>query len=134
MRCGRTSPGCCSTGSSPSSCATSRWRSSPPISRCARGTAMRARASAVLGGRAWTRDAVPRLFDELDSRVLRERLFATLQSAEPEAEGGIEVQGGTIPAGGLRACRDAYARDGRRVGLSFHGVVGTAAAADLAGI
>ena len=49
--------------------------------------------------RPWDRDAVHRLFDELEFRVLRERLFATLQSAEPEAEGGIEVQGGAIPAG-----------------------------------
>ncbi|HEX3258443.1 MAG TPA: DNA polymerase I [Pseudonocardia sp.] len=87
-----------------------------------------------LAVRPWNRDAVHRLFDELEFRVLRERLFATLQSAEPEAEGGIEVQGGTIPAGGLRAWLDAHARDGRRVGLAFHGVVGTAAAADLAGI
>ena len=87
-----------------------------------------------LAVRPWDRDAVHRLFDELEFRVLRERLFATLQSAEPEAEGGIEVQGGTIPSGELRAWLDAHARDGRRVGLAFHGVVGTPAAADLAGI
>ena len=80
-----------------------------------------------LAVRPWDRDAVHRLFDELEFRVLRERLFATLQSAEPEAEGGIEVQGGTIAPGGLRAWLDAHARDGRRVGLAFHGVVGTAA-------
>ena len=89
---------------------------------------------ADLAVRPWNRDAVHRLFDELEFRVLRERLFATLQSAEPEAEGGIEVQGGAIPPGALRAWLDAHARDGRRVGLAFHGVVGTAAAADLAGI
>ncbi len=89
---------------------------------------------ADLAVRPWNRDAVHRLFDELEFRVLRERLFATLQSAEPEAEGGIEVQGGAIPPGELRAWLDAHARDGRRVGLAFHGVVGTAAAADLAGI
>ena len=65
----------------------------------------------------WDRDAVHRLFDELEFRVLRERLFATLQSAEPEAEGGIEVQGGAIPPGGLRAWLDEHARDGRRVGV-----------------
>ena len=87
-----------------------------------------------LAVRPWDRDAVHRLFDELEFRVLRERLFATLQSAEPEAEGGIEVQGGAIAPGGLRAWLDEHARDGRRVGLAFHGVVGTAAAADLTGI
>ena len=75
-----------------------------------------------------------RLFDELEFRVLRERLFATLQSAEPEAEGGIEVQGGAIPTGGVRAWLDAHARDGRRVGLAFHGITGGATAGDVAGI
>ncbi len=89
---------------------------------------------ADLAVRPWNRDAVHRLFDELEFRVLRERLFATLQSAEPEAEGGIEVQGGAVPAGGLRAWLDGHARDGRRVGLAFHGITGTAAAADLTGI
>ncbi len=84
--------------------------------------------------RPWNRDAVHRLFDELEFRVLRERLFATLQSAEPEAEGGIEVQGGAIPEGALRAWLDEHARDGRRVGLAFHGVTGSAASADLTGI
>ena len=68
-----------------------------------------------------------RLFDELEFRVLRERLFATLQSAEPEAEGGIEVQGGALAPGAVRAWLDAHARDGRRVGLAFHGITGGAA-------
>jgi len=84
--------------------------------------------------RPWDRDAVHRLFDELEFRVLRERLFATLQSAEPEAEGGIEVQGGTLEPGTIRAWLDANARDGRRVGLSFHGLTGLATGSDLAGI
>jgi DNA polymerase-1 len=84
--------------------------------------------------RPWDRDAVHRLFDELEFRVLRERLFSTLTSAEPEAEGGIEVQGGAIAPGGVRAWLDEHARDGRRVGLAFHGLTGGAVGADLAGI
>ncbi|MHA6782463.1 DNA polymerase I [Pseudonocardia saturnea] len=84
--------------------------------------------------RPWDRDAVHRLFDELEFRVLRERLFATLVSAEPEAEGGIEVQGGAVAPGGVRAWLDAHARDGRRVGLAFHGITGGATDGDLAGI
>src|SRR3954467_1145098 len=84
--------------------------------------------------RRWDRDAVHRLFDELEFRVLRERLFATLQSAEPEAEGGIEVQGGALRPGEVRGWLDANARDGRRVGLSFQGLTGGAASADVAGI
>ncbi|WP_300019424.1 DNA polymerase I [Pseudonocardia sp.] len=89
---------------------------------------------AELEVRPWDRDAVHRLFDELEFRVLRERLFATLVSAEPEAEGGIEVQGGAIAPGGVRAWLDAHARDGRRVGLAFHGITGGATDGDLAGI
>jgi DNA polymerase-1 len=91
-------------------------------------------APADLELRPWDRDAVHRLFDELEFRVLRERLFATLQSAEPEAEGGIEVQGGAIEPGSVRAWLDTHARDGRRVGLAFHGLTGGATAGDLAGI
>jgi DNA polymerase-1 len=89
---------------------------------------------AELTVRPWDREAVHRLFDELEFRVLRERLFATLQSAEPEAEGGIEVQGGALEPGSVRAWLEANARDGRRVGLSFGGITGGATNGDLAGI
>ncbi len=87
-----------------------------------------------LAVRPWDREAVHRLFDELEFRVLRERLFSTLQSAEPEAEGGIEVHGGAVEPGGVRAWLDANARGGKRVGLAFAGLTGGPAAADLAGI
>ncbi len=89
---------------------------------------------AELEVRPWDRDAVHRLFDELEFRVLRDRLFATLVSAEPEAEGGIEVRGGAIAPGAVRAWLDAHARDGRRVGLAFQGITGGATAGDVAGI
>ncbi len=89
---------------------------------------------AELTARPWDREAVHRLFDELEFRVLRERLFATLQSAEPEAEGGIEVQGGAVATGAVRAWLDAHARDGRRVGVAFHGLTGGVTTADLRGI
>ncbi|MCW2644889.1 MAG: polymerase, partial [Pseudonocardiales bacterium] len=39
----------------------------------------------------WDRDEVHALFDDLQFRVLRERLFATVQAAEPEAEEGFDV-------------------------------------------
>src|SRR5918998_1066974 len=69
----------------------------------------------------WDRDAVHRLFDELEFRVLRDRLFATLSAAEPEAEEGFDVRGGMIEPGGVAAWLDAHARDGRRIGLAFRG-------------
>jgi DNA polymerase-1 len=69
----------------------------------------------------WDRDAVHRLFDELEFRVLRDRLFATLSTPEPEAEHGFEARGGMIEAGEVATWLDAHARDGRRTGLAFRG-------------
>ncbi len=83
--------------------------------------------------RPWDRDAVHRVFDELEFRVLRDRLFATLSSAEPEVEEGFEVTGGLAEPGGLAAWLDAHARDGRRLGLSFTGTWGSGHG-DLRGI
>ncbi|MGZ8750089.1 MAG: DNA polymerase I [Pseudonocardia sp.] len=84
--------------------------------------------------RPWDREAVHRLFDELEFRVLRERLFATLTSAEPEADEGFEVEGGALEPGTVRAWLDTHARDGRRVGLAVHGRLGTWAGRDVEGI
>jgi DNA polymerase-1 len=39
----------------------------------------------------WDREEVHQVFDGLEFRVLRERLFATLASPEPEAEGGFDL-------------------------------------------
>src|SRR5215207_7241649 len=87
-----------------------------------------------LAVRPWDREAVHRLFDDLEFRVLRERLFATLTSAEPEADEGFDVEGGALAPGTVRAWLDDNAGDGRRVGLAFHGITGGAAGGDLAGI
>ncbi|MBP2368737.1 DNA polymerase I [Pseudonocardia parietis] len=87
-----------------------------------------------LEARPWDRDAVHRLFDELEFRVLRERLFSTLSSAEPEADSAFEVSGTVLEPGAVRAWLSAHARDGRRVALSFAGVTGPIAGRDLAGI
>ncbi len=40
---------------------------------------------------AWDREEVHRVFDGLEFRILRDRLFATLTTPEPEAEGGFEL-------------------------------------------
>ena len=82
----------------------------------------------------WDRDAVHRLFDELEFRVLRERLFATLSTAEPEADEGFQVRGGLVAPGEAAAWLDAHARDGGRVGLAFHGQLATWIGRDLDGI
>src|SRR6478752_7137505 len=87
-----------------------------------------------LAVRPWDREAVHRLFDELEFRVLRERLFATLTSAEPEVEEGFDVEGGALEPGTVRAWLDAHARDGRRVGVVVHGQLATWAGRDVEGI
>ncbi|WP_433787860.1 DNA polymerase I [Actinomycetospora sp. CA-101289] len=71
--------------------------------------------------RQWDRDAVHQLFDQLEFRVLRERLFSTLTAAEPEAEEGFEVRGAALEPGAVGDWLTDHARDGRRVGLAFRG-------------
>lgn len=68
------------------------------------------------------RDAVHRLFDELEFRVLRDRLFGELTTAEPEAEHGFEVSGGALEPGALPGWLASHAPAGTRVGLSFRDV------------
>ena len=81
----------------------------------------------------WDRDAVHRLFDDLEFRVLRDRLFATLSSAEPEVEEGFEVTGGALEPGELAGWLREHASDGGRVGLSCTGSWVTGAG-DLSGV
>ncbi len=68
-----------------------------------------------LAAKPWDRDAVHRLFDELEFRVLRDRLFGELTTAEPEAEHGFEVSGGALEPGELPGWLD-QARAGRHAG------------------
>ncbi|WP_410574501.1 DNA polymerase I [Amycolatopsis sp. cmx-4-61] len=83
--------------------------------------------------RPWDRDAVHRLFDELEFRVLRDRLFATLQSAEPEADEGFEVSGSALAPGALGAWLSTHASAGEPVALSFR-TVGASVRSDLRAI
>ncbi|GGG11539.1 DNA polymerase I [Rhodococcoides trifolii] len=71
---------------------------------------------------AWDRDRVHALFDDLEFRVLRDRLFDTLTSAEPESDEGFEIRGGGLAPGELPDWLAAHASSGQRTGLS---VVGT---------
>ena len=47
----------------------------------------------------WDRDHIHRLFDDLEFRVLRDRLFETLASADPEVDEGFDVRGGRCSLG-----------------------------------
>ena len=69
----------------------------------------------------WNRDAVHRLFDELEFRVLRDRLFETLAAPQPEAEEGFQLRGAALRPGEVAGWLAEHAGDGRRAGLSFRG-------------
>ena len=75
----------------------------------------------------WDRDQIHRLFDDLEFRVLRDRLFDTLSAVEPEVEEGFDVRGGALEPGAVAGWLAAHAADGRRAGLA---VVGTHAVYD----
>ncbi|SDE98348.1 DNA polymerase I [Blastococcus fimeti] len=75
-----------------------------------------------LAVQAWDRNEVHTLFDNLQFRVLRDRLFATLTSAEPEVEGGFEVDLDELARGELGEWLDTHARG--RTGVIFRGTWG----------
>ncbi|WP_298886413.1 DNA polymerase I [uncultured Serinicoccus sp.] len=66
-----------------------------------------------LEARGWDREEVHRVFDGLEFRVLRDRLFSTLESAETEAEDGIEVAGTLLAPGAVAAWLEEHATQGR---------------------
>lgn len=72
----------------------------------------------------WDREQIHQLFDDLEFRVLRDRLFETLSTAGgtvPEAEEGFEVRGGALEPGTVAAWLAEHAADGRRAGLAVIG-------------
>jgi DNA polymerase I len=70
----------------------------------------------------WDRDQIHQLFDQLEFRVLRDRLFDTLAAVEPEVDEGFDVRGGALEPGTIRQWLADHIADGRRAGLA---VVGT---------
>ncbi|WP_234806595.1 DNA polymerase I [Mycolicibacter nonchromogenicus] len=73
----------------------------------------------------WDREQIHQLFDDLEFRVLRDRLFETLSTAGGavlEAEEGFEVRGGALEPGTVAGWLAEHAADGRRTGLA---VIGT---------
>jgi DNA polymerase-1 len=69
----------------------------------------------------WDRDQIHRLFDDLEFRVLRDRLFDTLAAVEPEVDEGFDVRGDALEPGAVGAWLDQHARDGRRAGMAVSG-------------
>lgn len=78
----------------------------------------------ALARQQWDRDEVHRLFDDLQFRVLRERLFATVEAAAPEAEEGFDVAVQRLGVDDVTQWLGEHAGDGVRVGVSFRGTWG----------
>ena len=76
----------------------------------------------TLGLLPWDRDKIHQLFDDLEFRVLRDRLFETLATAEPEVEDGFDVRGGALEPGTVALWLAEHASGTTRSGLA---VVGT---------
>ncbi|MGO4203380.1 DNA polymerase I [Rhodococcus sp. TAF43] len=81
----------------------------------------------------WDRERIHALFDDLEFKVLRDRLFATLSSAEPEAEEGFEVRGRALTPGEVAGWIADHASTGERHGLSVVGA-GTPYGGDVTAI
>ena len=69
----------------------------------------------------WDRDHIHRLFDDLEFRVLRDRLFETLAAVEPEVDEGFDVRGAALEPGTVGRWLAEHAGDGRRAGLAVAG-------------
>jgi DNA polymerase I len=73
----------------------------------------------------WNREILNTLFDTLQFRVLRERLYTTLSPSEPDtAEAGFELDGRVLAAGELPEWLDEHARSPARHGLAISGTWG----------
>jgi DNA polymerase-1 len=71
--------------------------------------------------RPWDRQEVHKLFDGLEFRVLRDRLFTTLESEEEVDGSGFELDGRRLGQGEVAGWLAEHAKAGERVGVQVHG-------------
>ncbi|WP_109471460.1 DNA polymerase I [Ornithinimicrobium cavernae] len=71
--------------------------------------------------RVWDREEIHTVFDRLEFRVLRDRLFDYLDPVEDEAEEGIEVEGARIDPAELPGWLAEHAPAGTRTGVHVTG-------------
>ena len=78
-------------------------------------------APTELERKTWDRDAVHTLFDSLEFRVLRDRLFATIEAPTPEGEGGIDVEGEVLESAEVPDWLAEHAKGEGRTGVHLVG-------------
>jgi len=72
----------------------------------------------------WDREEVHKVFDGLEFRVLRERLFETFDAAPDEAEGGFDLDASVLTSGDVKAWLDEHAVASAPTGVHVVGVWG----------
>ncbi|MDQ7909515.1 DNA polymerase I [Phytohabitans sp. ZYX-F-186] len=72
----------------------------------------------------WDREAVHQVFDALEFRVLRERLYQYLDAVEPEAEAGFELDGSVLGGGEVAGWLESFAPAGAALGVAVAGRFG----------
>ena len=75
----------------------------------------------------WDREAVHRVFDALEFRVLRDRLYSYLQAVEPESEAGFDLTGEILGPGRVAAWLARHAAGDTPVGVAVAGSFGRGA-------
>ena len=73
---------------------------------------------------SWDREQVHQLFDNLQFRVLRDRLFTDLSADEPSTEGGFEVTVDEIAPGGLDQWLAEHGHGPHPTGIAAYGTWG----------
>jgi DNA polymerase-1 len=77
-----------------------------------------------LARRTWDREQVHTLFDGLEFRVLRDRLFATLHAVEQEAEGGFELDANVLLPEDVAGWLGHHVTEDAPVGIHVQGTWG----------
>ncbi|GAA4121478.1 DNA polymerase I [Knoellia locipacati] len=72
----------------------------------------------------WDREEVHKVFDGLEFRVLRERLFETFDAAPDEAEGGFDLDASVLTSGDVKAWLDEHAVGSEPTGVHVVGAWG----------
>ena len=75
----------------------------------------------ALARQSWDRDAVHQVFDALEFRVLRDRLYQTLDTPEPEADSGFDVTVERLDSGSLGGWLSAHAAGPSSTGVAVAG-------------